>query len=151
MILVCNLYKETELELDVPYIKVMNIPYDFNCSLYKNIGIGGIEIEEELLKHDSTWGSNPKFTLVILSWESNSFDIEKVIKSISQVRSDEIYLESIKPNHNHNWIFGHKNSVVTLTSALMSVNTLVLNDYEKIYDNMIIWMANRIGLNVFEL
>jgi hypothetical protein len=150
MILVCNLYNDVELVYDVPYVKVINLPYDFNHSLYKNIGLAGIELEDELFKYDSIIGLQ-KYTQAVIVWDSNSLDLKKIHESLNDIRSDEIYLESIKTNYKHSWISGHKNAVIVLASAIMSTNTLVLNDYERAHKNLITWYANRIGLNVFEI
>ena len=148
MILVCNIYKDKELVTEIPNTKIINVPYDFTLSLYKNIGLGGLEIEEELFKHDSIFGVQ-KYTNSIIIWGEG--DVEKIVKSFRETRPDEIYLKSIKTNFKHNWISGHKNAVVTLASAIMSANTLVLDDKERIHNNIITWMGTRIGLNIFKL
>lgn len=150
MVIVCNLYNDVELVCGVPNVKVINLQYDFNNSLYKNIGLAGIEIEEELFKHDSIFGIQ-KYTEAIIVWDSNTLNLEKTINSLGNIRPDEIYLKSIKTNFKHSWISGHKNAVVVLASAIMSADTLVLDDNEKIHKNIITWLPNRIGLNVFEI
>jgi len=150
MTIVCNLYKDTEITLNIPNVKVINTPYDFTVSTYKNIGLGGIDIEEELFKYDSVFGEQ-KYTQSILIWDSNGVNIKKIIESIGEPKPDEIYLESIKPNFKHSWFGGHKNAVVTLSSAIMSANTMILDNPEKIHNNIIPWMGNRIGLNLFEI
>jgi hypothetical protein len=151
MILVCNIYKDVELKTDTQYLKIINLPYNFNISLYKNIGLGGIELEEELFKYDSMWGDNQKYSLCMLIWESENVEIEKIIKNIGQVKSDEIYFESINTNYNHNWVIGYKNAVVMFASAIMGADTLKLNNNKTIHKNLMTWMGNRIGLNVFEI
>lgn len=150
MILICNLYNDVELVYDVPNVKIINIQYDFDNSLYKNIGLAGIQIEEELFKYDSIFGIQ-KYTQAIIIWDSNSIDLPKIVNSLDDIRPDEIYLKSIKTNFKHSWISGHKNAVITLSSAIMSADTLVLDDNEKIHRNIITWLPNRIGLNVFEI
>lgn len=150
MILVCNLYNDVELVYDVPNVKVINLQYDFTNSLYKNIGLAGIEIEEELFKHDSIFGIQ-RYVEAVIVWDANSIDLRKIVNSLENIRPDEIYLESIKTNFTHNWFCGHKNAVVVLASAIMSANSLVLDNPEKIYNNLITWLANRIGLNVFQI
>lgn len=151
MILICNIYKEVEMVSDLPYVKIMNVPYNSNISLYKNIGVGGIELEDEIFKYDSAWGENQKHTQCMVIWDSTNVNIEKIIGSINQIRPDEIYLESLKPNFKHSWIYGHKNSIVTFASAIMAADTLKLNNKKTIHKNIITWLGNRIGLNLFEI
>lgn len=151
MILICNIYKDVELKVDLPYIKIINLPYNFNISLYKNIGLGGIELEEELFKWDSIWGDTQKYSQCMLIWNSENIDIEKIINNIKQVRPDEIYFESLEVNYNHSWVIGYKNATVMFASAIMGADTLKLNNKETIHKNIMTWMANRIGLNAFEI
>ena len=87
----------------------------------------------------------------MLIWNSENIDIEKIINNIKQVRPDEIYFESLEVNYNHSWVIGYKNATVMFASAIMGADTLKLNNKETIHKNIMTWMANRIGLNAFEI